>query len=144
MPASFSNRNLKTKDIPTPRYSKYLHASWVHLLPESESISRDIPTYALMAPLTCSLTSCTSALASATTPFCDWRYMKIRVHCTMPTIPRKKLTAASLQKYEQISVLRRSGKRRAGEDAQVVLGLDNQAPACPDQPGGRKGGILRC
>lgn len=63
----------------------------------------------------------------------------MRETCTTPTIPRKKLTAARLN--EPVSTDSGQARDRIGH-VQVVLGLDDQAPAGPDDTGGRQGGVL--
>lgn len=63
----------------------------------------------------------------------------MRETCTTPTTPRKKLTAARL--HNSISTSFGQARDRIGH-VQVVLGLDDQAPAGPDDTGGRQGGVL--
>lgn len=58
----------------------------------------------------------------------------------MPTVPRKKLTAASLLQHISHTLL--STVRSSYGGARIVFGLDDQAPAGPDQTRGGQRHIL--
>lgn len=61
---------------------------------------------------------------------------------TIPTIPRKKLTAASLHHILSISV-HMIIHRSSPINSQIVLRLDNQTPPRPDQSRSSQGTVLR-
>lgn len=79
-------------------------------------INNPPPLYALTTCFTASFASATSPLACASSSFCELRHIKMRETWTMPTRPRKKLTAARLSLvYKSAPPLHYYHGRRGGK-----------------------------
>ncbi len=111
--------------------------------------------YDLMASSAASLVASTLATSS----LCAEWYMAIRLTWTIPTSPRKKLTAARLILHVSIPFERREVAVQRDNEShstpgglmvdrrrgviQIVLRLDNQAPPGPDETSAGQGDVLR-